>query len=1189
MLIKEIDFTKINQHKNTNVIPVFMQYGNECYEIATTKNHVENSWPIFQKLFYYKFYLENTDYLNSLFEQYLFSNEKSRGRILFSRSDKTFHNELSTDRDTASKFGTRDYVCQMPVKYHNLVVLKKVVKETALKDFRLFVTTSEEIEDSGFKKELSEVKKQFTRKKKNPYKIKKGNLVVGHINGIVLSDEEKLIKYVRAEFKKKNLLGDIVLSSEQEIVLNRYMSAQLERFSRNASNFKPEYGRVFALALVRYAMKNYNTKGKADFWPYFKTDYNVSIPGNDQKFIHSIFENLMKRYGMVYSETVNQKIDNITMHSFVADHSANQLFDYLFDFWRLDLGRNSDNLNTTDKGDSDFGTLIDAMQHGTQDVMTHTSLLLNFAKTKPAFKNRVKRIIRLMNDAFWNDALVNETGNRINHLLNVWIENPKGAFQKEKNYVAKHTSKEKGEILFHSPVFNVNYQDETLRIILPHQRLIGCIEEDKPRWIIKCSNSEFETREIPTNEHYKHDKIGRYVERMIIEVPLHLMLSGFEFSLMNEDKELKKYKIQPSCIRFFDEKGKYVDHKNAILPTGYVTAYSDNEAYPEVLGETNKSMKSDGLIMKSFNLVMGQIITLDDGSGVQVGQKLTEGLNETYPISGAELIDGGSNYKIYASLPKLLFKANGDDLKGISLVINGKQNKIVDKPVSEFKISKELKTSGYLIDLADYISSEGLYRIALSYPKMHKQMDIGSLAFIKGFNFMFVNAPYIFEEYGKIKLERNVKIDKNTKENDGTWTSDYSGDSFSFNFGERNENSENYCDLVQDCKLVLRCNVGSSIYPIHFEIPALYWKFSADDEWNSRQPVNTPLKEFKNKLKRLYITGPFNLSKSVITTTDDVDIAEEESEIKLVNGKNRYFEIDKVYNWFKNDRTETYRKLFITLDDKRVDLLNVICKSRLKNISLIGDFDNNILKGSLDIEGDENYTISIYHNGKTICEDEQVTDNQFSIVTDLETGNYEINVYEISEDDDDGFDVGTESILLNSKPIVKKLINLNSLDNQEIILRGYQDKTKKFMPRLFAKKYVIKELEKISYTEFLNEETESEIYGIWNENIDYSNEEEMNGYILYKGRLGAYKFDGTFQQFMKVLVLFTDKMQPESIIVLAKDADGVDFGSLVIDKSREWIVPGFQYNKMTKYDKKKCDCFYDDQSFYLIEIEEARL
>ena len=76
---------------------------------------------------------------------------------------------------------------------------------------------------------------------------------------------------------------------------------------------------------------------------------------------------------------------------------------------------------------------------------------------------------------------------------------------------------------------------------------------------------------------------------------------------------------------------------------------------------------------------------------------------------------------------------------------------------------------------------------------------------------------------------------------------------------------------------------------------------------------------------------------------------------------------------------------------------------------------------------------------------------------------------------------------------------------------------------------------------------------------------------------------------MKVLVLFTDKMQPESIIVLAKDADGIDYGSLVIDKSRKWIVPGFQYNKMTKYDKKKCDCFYDDQSFYLIEIEEAKL
>ena len=50
MLIKEVDFKNISQYKNTNVIPVFMQYCEECYEIAINEKQSENAWSIFQKI-----------------------------------------------------------------------------------------------------------------------------------------------------------------------------------------------------------------------------------------------------------------------------------------------------------------------------------------------------------------------------------------------------------------------------------------------------------------------------------------------------------------------------------------------------------------------------------------------------------------------------------------------------------------------------------------------------------------------------------------------------------------------------------------------------------------------------------------------------------------------------------------------------------------------------------------------------------------------------------------------------------------------------------------------------------------------------------------------------------------------------------------------------------------------------------
>lgn len=1191
MLIKEIDFRTISQYKNTNVIPVFMQYGEECYEIVNNRNQTETAWSIFQKIFYNKLYISKKDYLDQLLDAKLFANDKSSGLYIFSRSDKTFHNELATKKDRAIKFAKNAYIGVREKLYEYLVILKKVVTETSLNDFKLFVSTVEEVNSDDYKKEYEAIKKRFTRKKKNPYKIKRGNLVVGHINALVLNDEEKLIKYVIREFNRKCLLGDIILDDSQEKLLNNYMRRQLNKFINSSVkdkklDFKPEYSRLFAFGLVRYAMKYYNKRHSGDFWPHFKDEFDVEIGVNRQQFLHDEFKKLMNCYDKIYEDSVTNKIDNITMHSFVADNSAFQLFDFLFDFWRLDLSRNSDNLSIAGEGEKAFGTLIDAMSQGTQDVMSHTSLLLHFPKSKVVCKSRVKRILRLINDAFWNGRAVNETGNRINHLLNQWIAEPKGAFQKEKNYVATHSSKTKGEVMFHSPVFEVTPDYDTLKIVLPHQRLIGCGDEDYPVWKISCSNPNVDSKELKPV--YKHDKIGYYVERTNVNIPFSSMLSEFKFALVSGEKILKKYKIEESNIRFFDCKGKCIDYRTANIPVGFVTAFSNNKEYPYVVAENNEESNHNGLVMKDFNLEKGQVIVLDDGTGLQVGQKLVEGLNETYPISGAYIKSNDVQYQIYSRLPKLLFKSTPDQIGGISLVINGTQNRINDKKINEFKLADDLKANGYLIDLHDYISREGLYTLSLSYPKMHVPKSLGYIAYIKNFNYEFKEAPYIFKEYGTIVFKSELKIDKNKSDDEGVWNIGQTYSEFTFNFGERNQNSENFCKLINGGKLKLEYTLNGMNYPIYFDIPALYWKFNKADEWNTKPIANVLLKDLNNKVGKLYISGPFNLTKSIITTTNDVEISDEESEIKFQSGNGQFFDISKIYNWFRNDRTEVFRSVSISLDEKCYPLFNVVCKSRLVDISLIGDFDNNLLKGEVNIEGNESYTVSIYHKGLVICEDEQIVDNQFCIEGKLESGDYEVNVYEVLEDyDDDGFDIESESILLNPQPIIKRIINIKDLTGQVIKLNGYQDIYKRFYPRVFNKNYYLMGLEKTTYYDFLDEHKETEIYGIWQDYVNVNDPNDMNRYTYYKAKLYVEKYSGGYKFLMNVLILFTDITKLESIIILAKDGGSDDYGSLCIEKDRMWIIPAFQFENMTKLEKKKCDCFNDNQDFYLIEIEEG--
>ena len=1179
-MIKEVNFTNIKEVKADNIIPVFMQLENECFEITYNKKQAINSWSVFQKLFYNKIYDKHSEYIDSLINERLFQTKEKDGIVIFSDSDKTFHNEKATYEDTTTKFSQKYYIrnySSSKKNYNNLVVVRKIVNDLKLKDFRLFVTTEDDINEGNYKKEYAKVKNYFTRKRKKPYNIKKGNLVIGHINGQILSDEEKLIRYIRGEFSKRVLLGDIILDENQEKTLHNYMKKQIEAFvkSNDKKDFVPAYRRVFAVGLVRYAMKYYNKNHNRDFWPYFKEEYGVSISGNYQNIIHSIFQEIMERYKKPYIAGNANKIDNITMHSFVADNCSEPLFEYLFAFWKIELLKGHDDFT---EADEKFKYLISSIAIGEQKVTTHTALLINDKKTKNILINKIKRIIKLINSKMYDEGDIVDTGNRINKLLIRWVNDPKSKFQQYKNYIKNSGKHEKGEVYYHSPVLSMSSDYKTLKIVLPQQRLYNYDDSDRPVWKITCSNPNVIIDDVKPvfKKGYDKDSIGYYIDRLFVDVPIGAMLNGFSFVLCSGDK-IKKYEIKPSNIRFFDEKGKNIDYSDGSLPIGFVTAYSNNDNYPYVLDENIQVMHSDGLTMKVMNLVKGQIVVLDDETGLQAGQKLKEGLNEVYPLKGSRIIKENVEYEIYPSLPKLLFKAKPEEIGGISLVINGKHSRVTDKTIKEFKLGDEYKSNGYLLDLKDYINKDGLYMVLLSYPKMNKQLYVGNIAYMYGFEYEFENAPYIFTNNAKIVFKSAAKIVKDKNDTNGIWNIDIKNTSFEFNFDENNKNSNNICSYVSNGKLNLECNLDNTIYPIAFEIPALYWKFNQSDDWSIVQPANVQLKKLNKEYKKLYVKGPFDFSKSVITTNNDIELAEEESEIRFNGGKSQFFEISKIYDWFKNNRDVQLRQVFISLDGNDVKLFNVICKSKLNGVTLIEDFENGIIKGEVDIDGDENYTISIYHNGENLCEDLQIVDNQFEFESELETGNYEIYVYEIIEsDDEDGFDVETESIPLNKKPIIKRLVNLSNLNNKIIKINGYQDLAKKTMPQRFKTNYYLKDFIPISYDELMNEN--AEIIGIWN----YDNEEEL---IYYKAKLVVDNYGKIFK-LTDVLIAFTNATTPETIKIFTKDTEGQYDSIKIYDKSR--LLSEKQYDDLNKDRKKqiRCECFYDNMYYFLIDIEE---
>ncbi len=1177
MKLIEFSDTTLDDYKGQDLYPVFMQFGEECFELISKPSQKENSWIIFEKIFFNRIYGVKKEYIDSLFEKYLLKDKTTNGQIIFRHDPKVW-----IKGKKACKFCNNGYVRSFKDNTYCLDLCKKVKNESQLKNFKLYLCLSEDIDSAEYLKEYAKLVKQYRSKRK--YKIKKGNLIVSRINAEILTPQEKLFSYIEKEYDSKILLGDILLDEEQEKILDEYMKEELSVFAYGGDDWNGvDYlnaihsTKTFAYGLVRYAMTYYNKRHGGDFWPHFKEKYGFLIPTNKQLSMHYVYREILNSTGRddMLSDNPGNYIDEITMQSFVSDHSSKQLFDYLFAFWRVDLNRE---IETLYQELAFFDDLIDAMRNRSQNIMSHTAHLLEFARVRPVFKTRVKRILKLMDDCFWNDKRCKENGNRINHLLNEWMDDSSCAFSNERVYKQRHALiKDKDGIVYRTPVLKMDAYSNKIRLILPIQRLIHCEKENHPCWVIKTSDGVIEKTVHPE---YKKDKISYYVDSEWIDIPLSSSLSEFTIDLLRDEDGIteKSFKIASSDVRLFDQKGRCIDYQNNIVQEGNLTVISRDKDYPYMLDGQFSTVAMNGLYLKNGEVKEGQIIVFPGNYGILVGHKFLEGYDEKHFVKGASLIgEEGQIYQISNTLPNLLFKAKPDEIGGISLSINGKPNKVFDR-VTAFRLKDDLEEIGYVLDISSFIKEDGLYEIFLSYPKMHRQTSLLHVAYIKDFNYEFVNAPYVFDIRATLRFSLKMRFEEESnKRYLNNWNQGANwAKQFEFDFSQRDPGKESYCDLVQDRKISLTYLLKDKKYKVQFDIPALFWRFDEKDEYNVKKPTDITLKELKQDKKRLYVTGPFDFSRMFIYTNDDVEVAEEESEIRIQDLNHPYFDLSKILHWCNEDFSQSRIKLSLHLDEKKEkDFIDVICRSELKDVALVGDFENNVLYGIVDILGNEEYTITIYRDGELVGEDVRIENGEFSVDAELKSGIYECYVYEIADDEEDDFDSGSSSKLLNPEPKYSKLISLRELEGTSLTIRGFHDSKNRCTPFMFKQRYYLRDLKRVEYADLMKDGYD--IVGIWDEK--FCDEEAQAEMVWYKGKIPVSGIE------MPVLVSFKDLNDMSSIVIL--EIVEKDCYELLIDNDSHRIISNRQLLPSSyAYKKKKSTCvsFYDDENCWDVRI-----
>lgn len=1136
-LIK-VDFNHIDKTALSNYTPAVLSFENTVFKIT--------SWKSLLKIFYYLAYKSNeinSKYFDNLKNHYLYASDdgfatKSQrpnegiylfnGGYIFSSSPYSVRNAIKF-----SKSGYVSYYDTKQIYYQNsmiscsvidnLFIIGQVIKGLHLTKPIIYLANSS-IQQNILEQEKEKKVKQLTDKKLKKKIIEKNErYFIAHINGEVLSPEEKFFARINKEFDKKVLIGDIIISDEENTYLRNYMIRCLKSLSLSKL---PRYPKVFAFGLVRYAMKYYGSK---TFFPYFKKEYGISLTAQQQGILHDLFYIIMQAYNKIYDMNATTKIDNINMHCFVTDRCANQFFDYIFDYWRLDLNRNIENLYGED-GNKYLNRLIDEIEANNvtavNNIMKHTSMAIKM--NRKSGRLRIKRFLQIIDNCFWDQTDIPDTGNRFNKLIKEWMSLPDGKFQAEYRKVKNHSGKRGAKLLSH-PLLVLNLSSGKFAIKLPQQILPHCGEDEYPIWTI--SNQHSSTKADPN---LLYGRIGLYTNECEIALPDEYLFDDIRMVLASERRKYASFSFKKSNIRFFNKTGINIDYSKGFLPEGLLIAYSPSPDLPQPINGENYKIESVGQYYRCiYEVKAGDILKSSDEHAIPIGHILNEGLTEN-AIKGAYVNINGNNLQIYSSLPKIIFKTTPKQFDGTALSISGDDFTpqfihIKDYPYHEFKLDDNLDDCyAYIIDLNDYITKDGIYRAELNIPA-NKSSKISEFAYLKGFKFKFNNTSYVFTDFGEVSFPASLSVIV-----DKDWITKNSEKILPFSFAQKSEYGKN----VNDCALSIQYVINGKPTNITLEVPAFFWKFTKTDDWNYKLPSDVSLKNLPNYM---YVKGPFDFrSKSTKLCLDDksaINFDETDIYARKTSDSDYYiFPLSNAKSWL--DYSVAKRTINIFLDGEKHPFLNVICRSIITGSHLYCDHDTQTLYGKFEIIGDSEYTIKIEHEGKIIGQDIPLTNGQFTLETDSLGGDYLITVYEII-DSDDGFD--SDTIKLGEYSLC--LFDISKMSGTIIAVKAFFDHERKFSPISLSPRYFI------TIDDLIEDPDINQIIGIWK--ADLTDPDTYKKCTFYKGTLSHYE-DKVIKTDFTVLIVFFNKSDTSQFTIL-REYDG-EYLELLYDYKTHTLI-----------------------------------
>lgn len=843
---------------------------------------------------------------------------------------------------------------------------------------------------------------------------------------------KRMIARIKKEFDKKFFIGDIAISDQEYEILikeSKQIADVLLRAGRAAAESVS-----LAVTLVQIGIRKYDGRY---FWPYVEAELGVEHNIKVQQLLGDSFINTLRKYSKHITDAT-ERVQNILFHGFVSNYYSKGLYELLFQYYAKDLERDIYR-NTTEQMQALMDTLSKKAAQDEKESEVFTDQFM--AKGSRAYKlrnhtlqaisakpihsrTRLRRILRLIDKAFWSNSVPKNPTSRLTILFKEWVTDSP-AYKKEYRLYQLGEIRNRGKKHFSTPYLFAHIGAGSFELKLPAQIVAEEFAENL-EWEITTNARTFrldaDTYPVLT---------GFKTEEGKVTISQRELFGDIQCQLVCGEQVVRKFPHLPkSTTRFFDMDGDYAPRLFKIPMCAYTPADCTLHS-----GALLSKVPHGSMIRWDFEFQQGDLVVLPDGTGMIVGDHYTDGLVPRGQVIGAEyLTENNTVVPVYASAPELLLTVPEGKLPGTVLYCNDVSYRLKDCRYTEFENRDSRGVQAFLLPLKQFAfcKDNGLKTIILDIPGAHYDTPY-SFVLIKDFSVDFSGAPYVFEERGVVLFPNHIKV---------------SGD-YEKLLGE---NGYQFILNGNETKL----HITAQNIPLSIRIPMFSWSVDKEN-WNVLPAGELWHTEFF-EMRNLYLHSP--ISKISIFT--DADIDDEENDEHLIvaeHGADDIYIVDmtRFRSWLTRDVMKN--DILLKLGSEEYTFATVYTKSLVSSYDVSADYEEGTLSWISDIIGKAEYSLDIVHleTGAVLAEKKQLTDGKLVLKDRLRSGLYKFTLYE-AEEDDSGFDDPIYEELLYTE---RQLTNRNDASGQFLEIRSFKLAHNSNLYTNFQKKYYVADFEKI--------------------------------------------------------------------------------------------------------------------------------